>query len=247
MLHSPFEQFRTHGIFFYNNIIISNTILLLCTIIISVSLIFYWIFSFQKSNKKSIQLAGQLYNFLYTTIKGYLGNSTNFYFPFLFFIFAFIIFCNLVGLLPYSFTLTSQLYTTLFLALIAWLGVLYIGITNWGIKLFALFFPHGVATALVFFLSLIETISFIFRVFSLALRLFANMVAGHILLDCIIFFIYKQLYQSFFVSSFNIIGLFAIIIPFIFLIVLFLFECCVAFLQGYIFIILTCIYLKEIL
>lgn len=247
MYFSPFEQFKTTLILEYNGILLSNSILQLIVALTSILTIFYLILSFTKTNQISIQLAGSIYTFLYTTIKGYLGPSTNFYFPFLFYLCIFIIFCNLIGLLPFSFTLTSQLYVTFSLSLTAWFGVLYIGVSNWGLRILSLFFPHGVSVLLVFFLSIIETISFIFRVFSLALRLFANMVAGHILLDCIVFFIYKQLYQAFFLSSISILGILTIIVPFIFLLVLFLFELGVAFLQGYIFMILTCIYLKEII
>ena len=114
MYTSPFEQFKTHGIIFLNNVIVSNNLILLLTIL-SVTLTgFYFIFSTEKSNAFSIQAVSQVYNFLFGTIKNYLGHSVNFYFPFLFFIFCFIIFCNLIGLLPYSFTITSQLYSTLF-------------------------------------------------------------------------------------------------------------------------------------
>ena len=114
MLHSPFEQFKTHGVIFFNNIIISNNIILVIMLLAVTLFGFYFLFSTEKSNNFSIQLVSQIYNFLFSTIKNYLGQSVNFYFPFLFFIFCFIIFCNLIGLLPYSFTITSQLYSTLF-------------------------------------------------------------------------------------------------------------------------------------
>lgn len=114
MIFSPFEQFKTHGVFFFPHLIVSNNLLLVLTLLTTTLTLFYFLFSTEKTNNFSLQIAAQVYNFLFGTIKNYLGHSVNFYFPFLFFIFCFIIFCNLIGLLPYSFTITSQLYSTLF-------------------------------------------------------------------------------------------------------------------------------------
>jgi ATP synthase subunit 6 len=122
-----------------------------------------------------------------------------------------------------------------------WFGCVIIGFTYNGLRFFSLFLPKGIPFVLVPFLVAIETISYIFRSVSLALRLFANIVAGHILLDTLALFLHKMLYPS----TFTFTNILIAILPFIMCIVLILFECVVAVLQGYIFIVLSCIYLKD--
>jgi F-type H+-transporting ATPase subunit a len=246
LLFSPFEQFRLLYILKYADHYISTALLEVCLLLVLL-LGIYMLLSMYRKNNFIFYIFGELYSFVYGNLRNYVGNYTNFYFPFFFYLFLFILICNLVGLLPYSITLTSQLFVTLSLAMVSWFGTFYIGLSRWGLKMFSLFFPHGVSIALVFFLVIIETISYVFRIFSLALRLFANIVAGHILIDCIVYFIYKIIYTGTFFTSFNIINIIKILIPFIFLLVLFFFELVVAFLQAYIFIILSSLYLKEIL
>jgi ATP synthase subunit 6 len=246
MLKSPFEQFKLIYLFNYADYYISTAIaesLLLLLLFVGI----YVLLSLYRKNNLILTIFGEIYNFVYENLKNYIGNSTHLYFPFFFYLFLFILICNLVGLLPYSITLTSQLFVTLSLAMISWIGIFYIGLSRWGLKMFGLFFPHGVSIQLVFFLILIETISYVFRIFSLALRLFANIVAGHILIDCVVYFIYKILYTSVYYTSFNLTSFIKILLPFIFLLVLFFFELVVAFLQAYIFIILCALYLKEVL
>jgi F-type H+-transporting ATPase subunit a len=246
MFYSPFEQFRViylfHSVNFYFSTVMLETLLLLLFMIF-----IYTIFLFYKKQNIIAYFFGELYLFVYSNLRSYIGNYTNFYFPFYYYLFLFILLSNLTGLLPYSVTLTSQLFITLSFAMISWISIFYIALSKWGIKLLGLFFPHGVSTGLVFFSVIVETISYIFRMFSLALRLFANIVAGHILIDCIVYFIYKLVYSSIYMSSINLVTILKILVPFIFLLILFFFELVVAFLQAYIFIILSALYLKEIL
>jgi F-type H+-transporting ATPase subunit a len=246
-LLSPFEQFRLISILQIDDFYISVSVLVLLMILS----IFYLMsdFLYFKSGEVSIlnYILKELYSFIYGTVKNFIGHYTNNYFSFFFYIFFFIILSNILGLLPYSIALTSQLLITLSLSLITWISILYIGIENWGIKFFNIFLPHGISSYLVFFLVIIESISYIFRIFSLALRLFANIVAGHILLDCIIYFIYNIVYNNINNTSIELMGIVLVVIPFIFLIVLYLFEFVVAFLQAYIFVTLSALYLKEVL
>ena len=123
-----------------------------------------------------------------------------------------------------------------------WYGCLIIGFSENSLRFFSLFFPRGVPFILVPFLVGIETISYIFRSVSLALRLFANIVAGHILLDTLALFIHKMLLPV----NITFINIIIAIIPFGMTIVLILFESIVALLQAYIFLVLGLIYLSEV-
>ena len=106
----------------------------------------------------------------------------NFYFPFLFAVFSFIFFCNLMGMIPYSFTVTSHIVVTLGLATMAFLGINVIAVRTHGFHFLSFFLPAGAPLALAPLLVAIEFVSYSFRVVSLALRLFANMMSGHCLL-----------------------------------------------------------------
>jgi F-type H+-transporting ATPase subunit a len=124
---------------------------------------------------------------------------------------------------------------------------MFIGLANHGIAYFAHFFPKGISTALIFFLGVIEIISCLSRMFSLSIRLSANMIAGHILLDCIAFYVYNVLFNAFSGMSISFISLLHVLIPAACFIGLLFFELCVCFLQAYIFVILSAIYLTEVL
>lgn len=251
MIFSPFEQFKVFELARINyNFVLSNSLFqLVCVLLFFIS-ISYFVLS---GSKKQYEIPfyfiifKELYLFIYNTIFTYLGKKTGAFFPFIFYLFVFIFLCNAVGLIPYSFTVTSHFAITFGLGFVVWFGTMLIGFREWGIKFFTLFFPKGASIPLVFFLSVIEFLSYMFRVFSLSLRLLANMVAGHILLDCIAFFIFKLAFTSIAGSSMSIISLVTLFIPIFLLIVLLLFEVCVAVLQAYIFMILSCIYLKEVL
>jgi F-type H+-transporting ATPase subunit a len=186
-----------------------------------------------------------MYYFIYNTIYSYLSEEGKKYFPFLLFLFFFICISNLIGILPYSFTITSHLSITFSLAFIIWYGMFIgVGINKYGLWIFSMFFPKTIPFRLVPLLVFIEVVSFIFRSISLALRLFANIVAGHILLDTIALVIYKMIYPTYFIFFQSII---LVLIPILITIILIIFECIVAILQGYIFIVLACIYLKDMI
>jgi F-type H+-transporting ATPase subunit a len=106
----------------------------------------------------------------------------NLYFPFLFSMFSFIFFCNLLGMIPFSFTVTSHIVVTLSLSMLSFLAINIIGVRTHGFHLLSLFLPPGAPLALAPLLVAIELVSYSFRVVSLALRLFANMMSGHCLL-----------------------------------------------------------------
>jgi F-type H+-transporting ATPase subunit a len=124
-----------------------------------------------------------LYDFIYFTIlTENVKKNGSYFFPMLFSIFSFIFFCNLLGMIPYSFTVTSHIVITLGMATMAFLSINIIGVKTHGMHLLSLFLPSGAPIALAPLLVMIELVSYSFRVVSLALRLFANMMSGHCLL-----------------------------------------------------------------
>jgi len=149
-------------------------------------------------------------------------------------LFMFVLFCNMVGMLPYSFTVTSQIIITFMLASVIFIGVTIIGFIKHGIKYLELFVPKGVPLVLLPIIVIIEIISYLSRPVSLSVRLFANMLAGHTML---------KVFGGFVIS----LGLLGGWLPLGFSVALTGLEILVAFLQAYVFAILTCIYLNDAL
>jgi ATP synthase subunit 6 len=124
-----------------------------------------------------------MYEFIYfNVLSENVKKNGPLYFPILFTVFTFIFFCNLLGMIPFSFTVTSHIVVTLGLAIMVFFGINVIGIKTHGFHMLSLFLPSGAPIALAPLLVMIELVSYSFRVISLALRLFANMMSGHCLL-----------------------------------------------------------------
>jgi len=162
------------------------------------------------------------------------GSNAKIFFPFVFTLFMFVLFCNMVGMLPYSFTVTSHIIVTFVLAAFVFVGVTIIGFIKHGIKYLELFVPKGVPVVLLPLIVVIEIISYLSRPVSLSVRLFANMMAGHTML---------KVFGGFVIS----LGLLGGWLPLSFSVALTGLEILVAFLQAYVFAILTCIYLNDAL
>ena len=179
-----------------------------------------------------------LFDFLSSMIKTYAGREGLPYAPLVFCLFLFIGMGNLLGLLPYAYTVTSQIVVTFSLACIIFVSVTVIGLVKHGWGFFRLFLPEGIPVYVAPLLIPVEIISYFSRPVSLSVRLFANMVAGHVMLK--IFTAFAALLAG---------GWFApgVIFPVIITISLFAFEFLVAILQAYVFTILTCIYLNDAL
>nr|ANH09516.1 ATP synthase F0 subunit 6 [Coeloseira compressa] len=169
-----------------------------------------------------------------------LGNKGEFYFPFIFSLHLFLLFCNLIGMVPYSFTVTSHITFTFTLALSIFIGINIIGIQTHGIKFFSLFLPRGVPLPIVPLLITIEFLSYIVKVFTLSIRLFANMTSGHTLLKIIAGFAWTMLSAGGLLAVFH-------LIPLGLLVALIGLELAIASLQAYVFTLLTCIYLNDVL
>ena len=149
---------------------------------------------------------------------------------------------NFLGLIPLSNTINSHLNITGMISFLSWLGIIFIGFKNFGTRFISLFFVHGIPYTLVPFLASIEILSYLFRFISLSLRLFANIVAGHLLLETF----YLLLFNLILVNNNQLfVNILLFIVPFSFFIILILFEMVVIFLQAYIFIVLCLIYLRD--
>ncbi len=182
-----------------------------------------------------IQLITEMsYIFIAKMINDTAGSGAKSFFPFIFTLFMFVLFCNMIGMLPYSFTVTSHIIVTFMLAATVFIGVTIIGFIKHGIKYLELFVPKGVPIILLPLIIVIEIISYLSRPVSLSVRLFANMMAGHTML---------KVFGGFVIS----LGLLGGWLPLSFSVALTGLEILVAFLQAYVFAILTCIYLNDAL
>jgi F-type H+-transporting ATPase subunit a len=177
-------------------------------------------------------VAEVMYEFVGGMVKDNVGHQGMRYFPFIFTLFMFILMGNFLGLLPYSFTFTSHLVVNFTLALFIFIAVTVIGFARHGLHYFSLFLPSGTPLAVAFILVPIEVLSYFIRPFSLALRLFANMLAGHVLLKVLAGFIIS-------------LGVVFGIVPFIAVFGVTLLEILVGAIQAYVFALLACIYLND--
>ncbi|HVV26716.1 MAG TPA: F0F1 ATP synthase subunit A [Rhizomicrobium sp.] len=184
-------------------------------------------------------MAEMSYEFVAGMIHSATGEDGLKFFPFVFSIFMFVLFCNFFGLIPGSFTVTSQIAVTFALAALVILTVIVTGFARHGIGFLKLFVPHA-PFALLLLLVPIEVISFLTRPISLSVRLFANMLAGHTML---------QVFAGFVIALGGAGGVLSAlsIAPMLLIVAIMLLELLVAFLQAYVFAILTCIYLNEAL
>ena len=176
-------------------------------------------------------VAEMLYEFVADMVDSNIGQGGRQFFPFVFTLFAFILFANLLGMIPYSYTTTSQIIVTFALAAVVFILVTTIGIVRHGFHFLSLFVPHGVPKVLLLLLVPIELLSYFIRPFTLSIRLFANMLAGHTMLAIFGGFAASLGILAFFPTAINVllVGL----------------EFLVAVLQAYVFAILTCLYLNE--
>ncbi|MEX0759960.1 MAG: F0F1 ATP synthase subunit A [Tistlia sp.] len=176
-------------------------------------------------------VAELFYETIANMVRDNVGTEGRQYFPFIFTLFLFVLFGNVLGLIPSSFTFTSHIVVTFFMAIVIFLGVTVIGFVRHGAGYLRLFFPHGAPLWTAVILVPIELISYLSRPISLSMRLFANMMAGHILLKVF----------TGFVLMMGIAG----VVPFAALLGITALELLVAVLQAYIFTILTCVYLHD--
>jgi F-type H+-transporting ATPase subunit a len=178
------------------------------------------------------------YEFVANTIRSSAGAEGMKFFPLVFSIFMFICVSNMIGIIPYTFTISSHIIVTAALALLVFFTVLVYGFYKNGLKFFKLFVPSGIPIAILPLVVLIEIISFLSRPISHSVRLFANMLAGHITLKVFASFVTM-------LGAMGLAGWAGAVLPLGLTVALTALELLVAFLQAYVFTILTCIYLND--
>ena len=221
----PLELFET-------NISFTNSSLFMSLAIISIILLLLISIKNQSLIPSRLQSISEIfYEFIANMISDNIGEKGHKFFPLIFTLFAFILFGNMLGMLPYGFTFTSHIIVTFVLAIFIFLFVTLLGIFIHGFKFFGLFVPKGVPMLMLPLMIPIEIISYLSRPISLSVRLFANMMAGHTMLKIFAGFVFS-------------LGIFGIA-PLIVDVALTALEVLIAILQAYVFTILTCIYLNE--
>ena len=183
-------------------------------------------------------VAEMSYEFVADTLRSTAGSEGMKFFPLVFSLFMFILAVNMIGLIPYMFTVTSHIIITASLALLVFTIVIVYGFWKNGVHFFKLFAPSGIPIYLMPFIVPIEVMSFLSRPLSHSLRLFANMLAGHITLKVFAGFITM-------LGAFGFFGWLGAVVPFVMVVAVTALEFLVAFLQAYVFAILTCIYLND--
>lgn len=238
--HSPLAQFEVTPIvplpnLFGIDLSITNSALFMLLAVVSVTAFF--LLSLRKGALvpgRLQSLSESIYEFVGGIVDENAGHHARKYVPFIFTLFLFILFMNLLGMLPYAFTSTSHIIVTFGMAIIVFLGVTMIGlITKGPIGFFKHFVPEGLPLWIAPIVFLIELVSYLSRPFSLAIRLAANMTAGHTLMKVIAGFVVP-------------LGIFGVA-PMAFLVFMTGFEIFVAILQAYVFALLSCMYLGEAL
>jgi F-type H+-transporting ATPase subunit a len=178
------------------------------------------------------------YEFVANTIQNTTGKEGMKFFPLVFTLFMFILMANVIGLIPYTFTVTSHIIITASLALLVFFTVIIYGLLKHGLHFFRLFVPSGIPIYILPLIVFIEVLSFISRPISHSVRLFANMLAGHITLKVFASFVTL-------LGGLGFVGWLGATLPLALVVALTALELLVAFLQAYVFAILTCIYLND--
>jgi len=238
---SPLESFEVLlylPLEFFFDLSISNSVLYMGIAFLLLTLFFYLNTARSLLVPTNYQLVvEQLYKFLLSMVKEQTHNSALPFFPLFLLIFLFILFSNLLGLLPFAFTTTAQFAITFALALSFNLGFLFLGFATNGVGFLKLFVPSGAPLFLLPLIVIIEVVSYLIRTFSLSIRLFANMMAGHTLLHILSTFSIKLSKLKF--------GFLLGLLPFALVLAVFALEFGIALIQAYVFVILLSIYSND--
>ena len=244
-MHSPVEQFTIKvlfalNLFGYDVSFTNSSLFMVLTVLASVVFLALAIRPAALIPGRMQGLAEMMYEFVADMVRSNVGNEGRPYFPVIFTLFMFVLFSNLLGLIPYSYTTTSQIVVTFAMALTIFVGVTLIALVKHGFHFFSFFVPSGAPKALIPFLVIIEVISYFVRPVSLSVRLFANMLAGHTMLK-----VFAGL--AVMIASAGGVAAAGSVLPLIAIIGLTGLEVLVAVLQAYVFTILTCMYLNDAL
>jgi F-type H+-transporting ATPase subunit a len=240
----PIHQFEIHNIVTLGHIggheiAFTNSALYMAVVVVGIAALLVGASSSRALVPGRMQSIAELsYEFVAETIQSTAGKEGMKFFPFVFTIFMFVLFANVIGIIPYTFTVTSHIIITAALALLVFLTVLIYGFWKNGLHFFNLFVPKGIPIYILPLIVFIEVLSFLSRPISHSVRLFANMLAGHITLKVFASFITL-------LGGLGIFGVFGATLPLAMVVALTALELLVAFLQAYVFAILTCIYLND--
>ena len=243
--HSPLEQFKIKCLAFCGDggqlqafSFTNASLFMVLSVICAVLLMVYGMRQRELVPGRLQSVAELSYEFVANMVRENVGPNGRQYFPFIFTLFIFVLMANMLGMVPYSFTVTSHIIVTFALAITVFLGVTVVAIVRNGIHFFTHFMPSGVPMWLSPIIVPIEIISYLSRPISLSLRLCANMLAGHTTL---------KVFAGFVVSMIGMGGVLSAsgILPLIMVTALTALEFRIAFLQAYVFAILTCLYLAE--
>ena len=237
--HSPLEQFEITPFVHFEvgsmDLAFTNSSLAMVITIAVITLFLTLSVNTRSIIPSRVQLISELsYGFIAQLLKDTVGEQGRKYFPFVFTIFMFVLIGNMVGMLPYSFTFTSHIIVTFALAAIVFIGVTILGFAKHGMHFFSFFVIPGLPWYMLPLLIPIEVISYLSRPISLSVRLFANMLAGHTLIKVFAMFVITMPFYS---------G----VLPLAFIVALTGLEILIAFLQAYVFAILTCLYINDAL
>jgi len=246
---SPLDQFEIRDLISINLSIFNNSHISLTNIGLYLIISSMIILGFNKLANNYNKLISNRWSInqesLYATIHSIVINQINpnkgqVYFPFIYALFLFILINNLIGMIPYSFASTSHFILTFFISFTIVLGATFLGFQKHGLEFFSFFVPSGCPLGLLPLLVLIEFISYLARNISLGLRLAANIISGHMLLNILAGFTYNIMTSGF---IFFLLGL----IPLVFIIAFSGLELGIAFIQSQVFVVLTCSYIKDAL
>ena len=234
--HSPLEQFEispyAHFETGIGDLAFTNSSLSMVITVLAITLFLTLTVNTRSIIPSRMQLISEMsYNFIAQLLNDTVGNEGKKYFPFVFSIFMFVLIGNMLGMIPYNFTFTSHIIVTFALAAVVFIGVTVLGFAKHGLHFFSFFVVPGLPWYMLPILIPIEVISYLARPISLSVRLFANMLAGHTLLKVF----------AGFVLPLGIVG----VVPLAFIVALTGLEILIAFLQAYVFAILTCLYIND--
>jgi F-type H+-transporting ATPase subunit a len=244
MAADPIHQFEIKNIFTVGKvglqeIVFTNSAMFMLIAVAGIALVMIGMTRSRALVPGRLQSLAEIsYEFVADTLKNTAGQEGMKFFPFVFTIFMFVLFVNIIGLLPYSFTVTSHIIVTAALALLVFFTVIVYGFYKNGLRFFKLFVPSGVPIYILPLIVLIEVMSFLSRPISHSVRLFANMLAGHITLKVFAGFVTM-------LGAAGLLGWLGAALPLVMIVALTALELLVAFLQAYVFAILTCIYLND--
>jgi F-type H+-transporting ATPase subunit a len=246
LINSPLDQFEVTSLLGLNAPILGNLNLTLTNfgLYSMIVLLLVLVFHFAGNNenklipsKWSISLESSFAS-INSIVRDQIGIHNEIYFPFVYSLFFFVLIANLIGNVPYNYTITSAIICSIGLSFTIFIGVTILGLSQHKIRFFSFFVPAGTPLALVPVLVLIEIISYVARAFSLGVRLFANIVAGHTLMKILSTFLFQMFGSGL---------LFAVLtlVPFSIFIAIVGLELAVSFIQAYVLTLLVCSYIKD--